>query len=173
MLDIEYISELAIAYLNGVQNKKTKLEDFYQLYENEFDDADRVRQLFFNVLGEISQMLPEIRSTRFRKKSDFYTLFLVLAALEKELPFSAEVRTALNKALLEFANQVDQYLSQGATEGVSVRVFDYADNVERAASDLGSRRMRHQALAAVVADTLRATSGAQAPSPAFTESGGS
>ena len=39
MLDVEFISELTIAYLNGPQNKKKTLEEFYQQYEVAFDQA--------------------------------------------------------------------------------------------------------------------------------------
>lgn len=75
MLDIEFVSELSVAYLNGLQNKKTKLEDYYQIYEKDFDDENDVRVLFHVILGEISQILPVLRLLRFRKKSDFYSLF--------------------------------------------------------------------------------------------------
>ncbi len=57
MLDVEFISELAVAVLNGIQNKKKHLEEFYQQYETNFEDAEMVRTLFLNVLGEIGQIL--------------------------------------------------------------------------------------------------------------------
>lgn len=58
MLDVEYVSELAVAALNGLQNKKKNLEEFYQQYETQFDDAERLRGLFFKVLGEIEVDVP-------------------------------------------------------------------------------------------------------------------
>ncbi len=42
MLDVEYISELTIALLNGIQNKKDKLENYYQLYEEDFSQEEDV-----------------------------------------------------------------------------------------------------------------------------------
>ena len=79
MLDIEYISELVIAHLHGIQNKKESLDSYYKMYEQEFEDRRRVESLFNVVLGEIRVTLPELNATRWRKKSDFYSLFLVLA----------------------------------------------------------------------------------------------
>jgi hypothetical protein len=42
MLDHEYLSELAIAYLHGPQNKKDRLDHYYQLYEERFEDRERL-----------------------------------------------------------------------------------------------------------------------------------
>jgi hypothetical protein len=86
MLDHEFISELAVAYLHGPQNKKDKLDTYYQLYEEQFDDRDRLVSTFRAVTAEIGQLIPELSKTRWRKKSDFYTLFLELS------PRAAEFR---------------------------------------------------------------------------------
>lgn len=153
MLDTEFVSELAVAYLNGLQNKKTKLEDYYQLYEKEFDDAEILRSVFERTLGEISQVLPELGYTRFRKKSDFYTLFLVLAAKVDQFPLGSEKRKGLGLNLFNFAKKVDLAIS-GEIEGLEDAIIDYARHVERAASDVGSRRARHDALAKDVAKML-------------------
>jgi hypothetical protein len=153
MLDTEFVSELAVAYLNGLQNKKGKLEDFYQIYEVNFDKTESVRSCFFSVLGEIEGALPDIRKTRFRKKSDFYTLFLVLAAVKRALPLAAERRTALGDRLRDFGENVDKHLYDDGEE-VDANVAEYARYVERAASDLGSRRGRARALAGALRDVL-------------------
>jgi Protein of unknown function DUF262. len=153
MLDTEFVSELAVAYLNGIQNKKTKLEEYYQIYEVEFDEADRVRSIFNIVLGELMQIFPDLGKTRFRKKSDFYTLFLVLAEKVAEFPLDKEARERLSNALRSFADTIDKVIS-GATNGVSAPYLEYARNVERAASDLGSRRARHAVLKGVVEHAL-------------------
>jgi hypothetical protein len=48
MLDVEYVSELAIAVLNGLQNKKKNLEEFYQQYETKFESAQQLRDTVHN-----------------------------------------------------------------------------------------------------------------------------
>jgi uncharacterized protein DUF262 len=55
MLDVEYISELAVAYLNGIQNKKKRLEEYYQQYEESFDEAESLRDIFIRVLGGLDK----------------------------------------------------------------------------------------------------------------------
>ncbi|MDO8786643.1 MAG: DUF262 domain-containing protein [Sulfuritalea sp.] len=148
MLDVEFISEIAVAVLNGLQNKKKNLEEFYQQYETNFEEAEHLKSLFIKVLGEIEQVLPGLTKTRWRKKSDFYSLFLKLSQHATEFPLAAESRNALSNALLEFASEVDAVISETVpTEAVAADVQTYVKNVERAASDLGSRKARENALA--------------------------
>jgi Protein of unknown function DUF262 len=148
MLDVEFISEIAVAYLNGIQNKKTKLEDYYQIYETEFDQSEILKSIFVNVLGEINQLFEAISKTRWRKKSDFYSLFLCLARNSAKLPLSAEKRKIAGTLLVTFANQVD-IATRAIPEGDVVlppNVKTYAQNVERSASDLGPRTLRNTIL---------------------------
>lgn len=147
MIDAEYISELAVAVLNGLQNKKKNLEEFYQQYETTFDDAEKLKGIFVKVLGEIEQILPDLAKTRWRKKSDFYTLFLGFAKHVSILPLSSELRTLAAKTLLEFASAIDTEISGGSdVEPVDLDVQLYVRGVERAASDLSSRKAREDAL---------------------------
>lgn len=144
MLDVEFISEICIAFLNGLQNKKKNLEEYYQQYEIEFEESDRVRTVFQKVLGELEQVLPEFQRTRWRKKSDFYTLFLCLAHHSSQLPLSSDKRSELAKILKEFASAVDLLIASGEVSDHDILV--YTKNVDRAASDLGSRRSRQDVL---------------------------
>lgn len=86
MLDVEYVSELTIAMLNGLQNKKDKLETYYQIYEDEDPDVVDIKEKFDVILGEILKIIPDINKTRWSKKSDFYSLFLVIANHIDSLP---------------------------------------------------------------------------------------
>ncbi len=145
MLDIEYVSEISVAVLNGLQNKKKNLEEYYQQYETSFDESERLRAVFTRVLGEIEQLLPELSKTRWRKKSDFYTLFLKLAQHSAVLPLSDGARKEASKILLAFAASVDAATAGQALAG-DPDVEKYLKAVERAASDLGSRKAREVAL---------------------------
>lgn len=151
MLDVEYISELSIAHLNGIQNKKKNLEEYYQQYEVEFDDADLLSGIFSRVLGELDQVLPNLSKTRWRKKSDFYTLFILFAQHVDRLPLSSDARELASKTLLEFAASIDEAVSDETKMLISKEVTMYTRGVQRAASDLGSRRARQEALSSVMA----------------------
>ena len=143
MLDVEYVSELSIGVLNGLQNKKRNLEEFYQQYETSFEKADHLREVFVRVLGEIEQIIPGISKSRWRKKSDFYSLFLKFAKHVSELPLTAGARTYASSKLLEFASAVDRVVSEAVDSAATSKdIQTYAKNVERAASDLGSRKAR-------------------------------
>jgi Protein of unknown function DUF262 len=162
MLDAEFVSELAVAVLNGLQNKKKNLEEFYQQYETNFEGAEHLRAIFGRVLGELDQVLPNLSKTRWRKKSDFYTLFLKFAKHASMLPLPAELRAAASAALTDFARTVDAVIVEEiGPNAVSEDVRNYVKYVERAASDLGSRRAREEALderlAAVFPDALKKT----------------
>lgn len=149
MVDTEFVSELAVAHLNGLQNKKKKLEDYYQQYEESFEEAGSVRRTFEKVLGELEQVLPTLAKTRWRKKSDFYSLFLAFAANAERLPLAADRRERAATALMRFADNVDAVIKETwpAETPVPKNVADYVKNVERAASDLGTRTERSRVLA--------------------------
>jgi len=153
MLDIEFISELTVAHLHGLQNKKAGLDKWYNTYETDFPDRTKTERVFLTVLGELSQALPGIAQSRWRKKSDFYTLFLLLASHEGSLPLTKPSRARLAQLLTKFGEAVDKYLSQGGS--APSQVPKYADAVERAASDLNNRRARAEALAAQLKPVLK------------------
>jgi hypothetical protein len=160
MLDAEYVSELAIADMNGLQNKKAKIEEYYRIYETDFSDSRKLKKTFNAVLSEIEAILPQIRKTRWRKKSDFYTLFLFLAAAKNLLPMTAGGRRKMRSALLTFGDEVTAHIA-GAERSLdlvhdSSLVIKYANNVEKAASDLSSRRNRRDAIAAALDPIIEA-----------------
>ncbi len=127
MLDIEFISELAVAVLNGLQNKKKRLEEFYQQYETSFEYGEELRTIFVRVLGEIEQLLPDIAKTRWRKKSDFYTLFVKLAKHSAQLPLPGDTRQVASTVLTALASSVDKMIREGSGT-YDQHVRDYVQN---------------------------------------------
>jgi hypothetical protein len=148
MLDQEFISELAVAYLHGPQNKKDKLDTYYQLYEEQFEDRERVEQTFRKVTSELARIFPRLSGIRWRKKSDFYTLFLELATRSERLPFDEAKVGELRDRLIEFGQQIDTLLKLEEREwgGQNEHVLRYARAVARAASDRGNRIVRASGL---------------------------
>lgn len=147
MLDVEYVSELAVALIHGIQNKKESLERWYAAYEVEFEDQAEIESIFQYVNGELVQILPSLRDTRWKKKSDFYTLFLCLAERRAQLPFNRDQRASISSRLVAFGEKVTELLrdDESLEDGNDVEK-EYALNVSRAASDLQSRRRRAAAL---------------------------
>lgn len=149
MLDIEFISELSIAFLNGHQNKKDKLDYFYTLYEAEFNDSEELESTFDKVCGEIIQLLPEIKKTRWSHLIDFYSLFLVLADKRDILPFTQDKRNEISTKLVKFSNDIIQFQKEetnGAdTSSWNQNIILYASGI-RNSSDLNARKNRYNAL---------------------------
>lgn len=152
MLDHEFISEIAVAYLHGPQNKKDKLDQTYQLYEESFEDKEKLVRTFSKVTSEISAILPDLNKTRWKKKSDFYTLFLCFCDKHSELPFSKDERERIREKIISFGQKVDDIsrLDEEELEARDPQVVSYYKAVSRAASDRGSRINRSTAFKAYV-----------------------
>jgi hypothetical protein len=87
MLEVELTSELVIAQLDGMQDKKKSIDVFYQ----ELDDEYRGRQLqerrFRAILDDISDTFENgLRDTEFSRVPLFYTLFCVIYHFRYGLP---------------------------------------------------------------------------------------
>jgi uncharacterized protein with ParB-like and HNH nuclease domain len=149
MLDVEYISELAIAILHGHQNKKQRLEDFYQIYEEEFDERKELTETFDTVLREINTILSKIKKSRWSKKSDFYTLFTVFATHKDSLPLSGDKRIECEATLQKFGSAIDYFVTTNKDElkkiELSENVIIYGKGI-RATTDLSSRKARFEGL---------------------------
>src|SRR5207244_922845 len=105
--------------------------------------------------GELSQVLPEMRRTRWRNKSDSYSLFLVFAKHADSLPLARDQRQLAHDKLADFDEKVNTYLTQvraGLRPRVARRVSAYAGAVQRAATDLANRRIREAQLEALLSD---------------------
>ena len=148
MLDVEFISELAIYALHGFQNKKDNLDKYYELYEEEFDDEEMLCNMFDIVVGEILKVLPEIASTRWSKKSDFYSLFGIFSKNKEQLPLSKDKRAMARQKLLEFAKDIDHAVKTDKDKVVvklKESTNEYIRGI-RATTDLGSRKVRENGL---------------------------
>ena len=149
MLDVEYISELAIVFLYGAQNKKQNLERYYQINEEEFEEQQDITEIFDVVLSEIHKILPEINKTRWRKKSDFYTLFSVFGKHHMILPLSSDKRQKASELLIKFGKELDYFVK---TDKENIEKIETSENVKiygkgiRATTDLKSRKSRSEGL---------------------------
>lgn len=149
MLDVEFISELTIASIHGVQNKKLTLDKYYEMYEDEFPERGDTRFTFDIVNREIASLLPTNSKTRWAKKTDFYSLFVLLAHKKHLLPFGEDKKEIGRHLLLDIADQIDRYVSTDKEDadvsGMNEWVIQYGSNL-RASSDLGARKKREEAL---------------------------
>ena len=90
--DVEYVSELLAAMIDGIQDKKKTLDEFYKNFSQwEANAQEETRERFLHALRELRFIFGDelnISRTRFRQKADFYTVFLIICdfvALEKSV----------------------------------------------------------------------------------------
>lgn len=151
MMDVEYITELAIAALHGHQNKKETLDHYYRLYEESFEPRDELVDTFRKVIFQLEVLFPDIKNTRWRKKTDFYSIFLYLCSKENYLPLTNSLIHKIRDELDDFSLKVTELLAKDnfQTRETNVHAIEYARSI-RASSDVGNRRRRHMALSAIL-----------------------
>jgi len=83
MGDVEFVSELLALLLNGPQEKRETLDDFYLKYmEWGSSEMNLLRNRFLAVLEDLQKFFPKpdyLLGTRFRQKADFYSLFAAIS----------------------------------------------------------------------------------------------
>jgi hypothetical protein len=149
MGDVEFASELVIGTLHGPQGGSAGDIDAYYVqyedYEDEFPGQKDAQKLFGDALGTVQTLLPDIKTTRWSNKTDFYSLFVALASLLRGGKLRpGKVQTA-RKKLLKLADEVYARL---ADEHASVpkEAISYARAVEKGANDKARRAQRHSIL---------------------------
>ena len=115
--------------------------------EEDFSDEEYIRDIYDVVLGELLKILPNISGTRWSKKTDFYSLFLVFANHNENLPLSKDNRAKARDILVGFGDSIKRKMTTTKEEDI-----EFTENVEnyakgmRATTDLSSRKYRSTAL---------------------------
>jgi 5-methylcytosine-specific restriction endonuclease McrA len=108
MVDIEYISEILIAMLHGVQTKdQDAIDGFYKMYDDQFAEKEKIRKEFISVRNKLEEIMGDLRPTRWNNKPEFYSLFLAFNELIREYSIPSARYDAIRDALCKFASEVD------------------------------------------------------------------
>ncbi len=153
MRDIEFVSDLLIGVMHGPQSGNAlTLDEFYRQYEeydSEFPRQTQTRRVFNRVLDLLQLIFPDIKDTRWRNRTDFYTLFVVLSG-HMRTPRPVQDPSGLRDALDDLSNAID-LKRENEDADVPLHVIDYIRATERGSSDRSRRVTRHQALDAILA----------------------
>src|ERR1044071_1973980 len=104
MLDIEYVSEIFILTMHGVQEGKEILDQVYANYDEEIPDVDLHRRRYENCKSLIHDLWPNLKTERFKNLADFYSLWAaVLNALDAQVKLDLQ---ATAERLSVFAESV-------------------------------------------------------------------
>ncbi|MBS0210274.1 MAG: DUF262 domain-containing protein [Planctomycetes bacterium] len=153
MGDIEFISELLIGVLDGPQSGKAEIiDEYYQRFEDfteEFEGQAELKRRFSRTLDLVQRVLPEIRDTRWRNKTDFYSLFVAFAHKLRSEVVQESMVESLGDKLMAFAAQVDKAIESSAAK-VPQYVLEYAQAHVKGSSEKSRRAARHESLLTVV-----------------------
>lgn len=163
----EFVAEVLLAVDAGAfPNKKEGLEQLFLTYERRglpTERHDEMARRFGRALAFVAATNGGLRRTRFRNKSDCYSLLVLLARHAEKLGVAQAAAVALVPKLVEFSDLVNAIKREEA-QGRSVNELvaaplgpaaqAYLRAVERAASDRLSRVRRNEALESVLGPTL-------------------
>ena len=131
MLDVEYVEELLTILTDGVQDKKEYLDDVCEKYR-EMDNADEIAEKFTSIISDIQTIfdpsIMPIGETRFRQKSDFYSLFACIADLQQCGTIKTDRLQTVRLSLQEMNEQI----------GPQSEDDDYREYATRCLSDANS-----------------------------------
>jgi hypothetical protein len=75
MKDIEFVSELFVIVIDGIQDQQKTLDKFYSDYDVVFPKKTHHIAKFHQVLASLRTLTDLFTKTRFTKKADFYAIF--------------------------------------------------------------------------------------------------
>jgi hypothetical protein len=146
MGDVEFGSELLIGVLHGPQGGGASLIDQYYTQYEDFDDEfpsqKKASKTFEEALELIKKMLPDIKSSRWSNKTDFYSLFVALASA-KDFAELAKKMPNIQKEIIDFGTAVDD---AQAGEAKPAYIENYNTAIEKGANDKARRATRHEIL---------------------------
>jgi len=109
MNDVQYVSDLFLSIMLGIQDKTKDMDKHYETLEENFTEKTKWKNLFANTRNIVDEILPELRQTRWHTKTDFYTLFVAVSdSLNKGYVFASNKQTSAHKALIEFSSVVTE-----------------------------------------------------------------
>ena len=149
--DVEYTSELLAAIIDGVQDRKLTLDDFYMRYsEWNVEHRERIENMFIKILDELKVIFSDdfnISETRFQQKADFYTLFHVVGE------FLSDGYSICDKNVDPLRDDLKWLDDEIRPESRISACREYAVKCVSQANSASSRRWRSRFLKSILAGT--------------------
>jgi uncharacterized protein with ParB-like and HNH nuclease domain len=129
MEEAELVSELLAASLEGLQNGKKSLDNFYGKYDEVLLVKDELIKKFRSTISDISESLGNLTDTEFHRLPLFYTLYCAIYHYRYGLPscelergskpdaqLSAKTRQRLSQAVLSLSDALVSAKDGGVVE---------------------------------------------------------
>ncbi|MBY5592057.1 DUF262 domain-containing protein [Rhizobium leguminosarum] len=121
MQEVELTSELVIALMSGLQDKKKSVDVYYKGYDEIFDAKNMVEYRFRATIDAVNNSVGDVLSqTEFRRIPLFYTLFTCVAHRMFGLPG------------IDLPTQANGKLSQDEMDGLQEAIRDLSNVIEAA-----------------------------------------
>ncbi len=148
MKDAEFISELFVIVIDGVQDQQKTLNKFYADYDVVFPQKARSINRFRQVIAALESIKGTIRDTRLRNKSDFYAL----VAAVNELKLTAGKPIDLSGAERDLV-QLSRALDAPADELTGL-AQEYYTTIIEGGNKIAKRRRRMEILKDILQKNL-------------------
>jgi hypothetical protein len=107
MRDVEFVSELFLLTMHGIQDGGADLlDDYYAAYDDGIPDEDEYRERYDLVLSYLGSLDLAWRQTRWRNLADIYGLWAALLAIYDETDELPDENVAVER-LTEFSQRVE------------------------------------------------------------------
>lgn len=150
MLDIEYVSELLVRQIAGINNKKDLLESFYSEYDEDFPMEAAFEDEFNVAINLARSVISNNNQFIFKSKGHFYSLFGVCIDY-----FKKTKRNQFTKPL-EVENQITNLVLRAKNNDFDQANPDieiYSDVSTRSTSDKSRRAERERILMNIIEKT--------------------
>jgi hypothetical protein len=161
MAEAELTSELIVAMMAGLQDKKKSLEGYYQKYDDSFSSRRQLKREFESTLVTIQAMFgEELQESAFSKKALFYSLFCAVFDITRGLPASPMERkfdhVAIGKSSFASVRRSLTRLGEALeTEAPTPEQVKFAEACARQTDNVGPRRVRHRFIFNAIYDSLK------------------
>lgn len=149
--DVEFVSELLAGLLEGPQEKQETLDSFYLRYSKWApEDSQKVRERFGAVVKDLAVLFPPetpLSATRYKQKSDLYSLVIAIDELRAE---GGSLDGVDVEPLRKDLRMLDHLIEP---ESAAPDCRDYAIKCVSQANTYGSRWWRMKFLKAFLAGT--------------------
>ena len=166
MGDVELASELVIASIDGIQDKRV-IEKYYEKYDDKFVNRNKIIEEFKKCIDTIGEIYGEILpSSYFNGGPLFYSLYCVIYGLlfglknssyKKKMPINQSYHLRIKNALekLELILQESFTESDRLKPGIPDTIRQFIEDYKRHTTVLQVRKRRHDFLLRFILKYLR------------------
>ena len=159
----EFVLELCTAInMNGYSDRRKKLDSFLSNYKWSKRELNYIKSIFNKIITWLKDIFPDdlIRTTRFKNKSDFYSLFVVLVQLlnkgyvikdRKSNRTAGAFLVSFSKRIQKLDPKIKAYQNARLSQAEQ-NLFQYVISTRQSTDSFKNREVRHKYLLDVLKD---------------------